>query len=107
MNKRQKAYVLTDGRCFYCGERLNNSFVLDHMIPKVSNGGGSENLVACCRDCNAFKSSLSLEEFRTKIEKLLESDFHGRICKKYYGVRHRKILFYFEKQQFKEGHKNG
>ena len=108
MNRRKKAYILSNGRCFYCGQMLRGNYVLDHMIPQSKGGKGGENLVACCRDCNAFKSDLSVEEFRAKIESMIDRDFHGRIYKKYFGVRRRHFKFYFEKENLMgDGLKNG
>lgn len=45
--------------CRYCRSD-NNELTIDHVVP-VSLGGSDkpENLVACCKDCNAGKSSSS------------------------------------------------
>ena len=98
MNNRQKAFKLSNGRCFYCGETLNDDYELDHIIPRSKGGSGGKNLVACCKDCNSFKTDLTIEQFRGKIESMIENDFHGRIYKKYFGIRRKHFNFYFEKE---------
>lgn len=48
--------------CFYCGDAIDMSGHLDHLIP-VSYGGTNKkiNLVAACRDCNMFKMTGQIE----------------------------------------------
>ena len=106
MNQRIKAYHFTKGRCFYCGEELIDDFVLDHVIPKSRGGIGGNNLVACCRECNAFKSDLSVEQFRSEVENLIYNDFHGRILRKYLGIKRKHFQFYFEKKHLLEEKKD-
>ena len=103
MDKRERAYRKTNGRCYYCGERLNGVFELDHIIPKSAGGYGLDNYAACCSDCNSMKGVLSVEQFRRYLEEGIFDKFHGRMIKKYYGIRRRHIKFYFEKV----GEKNG
>ena len=45
--------------CRYC-RSTENELTIDHVVP-VALGGTDDpdNLVACCRDCNAGKSSTS------------------------------------------------
>lgn len=98
MNNRQRALQLSNSRCFYCGEKLSDNYVLDHMIPRSKGGKAGLNLVASCVDCNAFKSDLSIEEFRHKLENMMIDDFHGRMLCKYFGVKRKHFQFYFEKE---------
>ena len=53
--------------CQYCGERAD---CIDHVLP-VSKGGRNawENMVACCRPCNAAKADLLLENSRFKLKR--------------------------------------
>jgi 5-methylcytosine-specific restriction endonuclease McrA len=57
----------TEGRCWYCGDHLNQSdeLCLDHVVP-LSAGGLTtlSNLVPACRPCNATQHGRSLERFR-------------------------------------------
>lgn len=68
--KHVKDYILTrdDYRCYYCYINLNklNSYdiTVDH-IRHVYRGGNNnvQNLVACCRRCNASRGALTQKEF--------------------------------------------
>ena len=99
MAGRMSVFKLTNGRCFYCGCKLDyNTFHCDHFIPKVRGGKRGYNLVPACQDCNLFKSDMTLEEFRLAIETLPEMTMKGRMQLKYLGVRRRTVEFYFEKE---------
>lgn len=62
--------------CFYCGCNLtpqklakpgDTVLTSDHVIPRVSGGGGNtSNLVSCCGLCNTEKSWRSVDEFRVR-----------------------------------------
>jgi hypothetical protein len=46
--------VLAARRCFYCG--TTRRVGIDHVVPMVLGGANArDNLVACCRSCNASK----------------------------------------------------
>jgi hypothetical protein len=91
--------------CYYCGARpvekraLNKSYKLKikvNGIDRVDNSKGyiSGNCVACCEDCNFFKSSMSADKFLRLINRIYEhrkteqirgrasslSGFSGRVC---------------------------
>ena len=53
--------------CVYCGESLQDSYHLDHVLP-VSRGGGHGigNLAASCPPCNLSKHASLLSEWRYK-----------------------------------------
>lgn len=78
-NKRQRYIELLldiqKGRCFYCGNRINElDASLDHLIPR-SEGvveDDFDNLVVCCRPLNYFFGSCSL---RLKMQILSDPDF--------------------------------
>jgi 5-methylcytosine-specific restriction endonuclease McrA len=61
-----KKYVLRRDEmiCQYCEKRLDkNTASVDHIIPQSRNGQTSwENLVACCKPCNAKKRNRLPEE---------------------------------------------
>ena len=48
--------------CFYCGEKIDMTGHLDHMIP-IYRGGGNylRNLVAACKRCNLTKGADIIE----------------------------------------------
>lgn len=96
---RQKIYDKTKGKCAYCGCNIDYyDFHVDHVKSKNKNGSNKQsNLLPSCRDCNALKFNLNLEEFRTKVENLMFDTFHGRLINKYYKIKQTKIEFYFEK----------
>lgn len=53
-------------KCYYCGKRLSkNTRSFDHVVP-VTKGGKTdeENLVPCCRSCNASKGNKTFEEWK-------------------------------------------
>lgn len=62
LSKRLRYEILRrDGhRCRYCGlEASEAELTVDHVVPTTLGGGDEpQNLVACCRDCNAGKSSM-------------------------------------------------
>jgi len=82
---RRKLYENNDGRCWYCGRQFGKDVwrEIDHVIP-VSRGGANviENMVVCCQNCNARKSTSSLEEYRLRLE-----DKYG-VSVKFYFERH-------------------
>ena len=57
---RRAVFARDHHRCQYCGSAAEN---LDHVVPR-SRGGTHvwENVVACCRRCNARKEDRLLEE---------------------------------------------
>lgn len=66
---RKKVYKKTNGFCSYCGRKLSETWVCEHVTPK-SKGGRNifDNLLPSCRFCNAVKKTSDLEEFRIKIQ---------------------------------------
>ena len=95
--KRQKIFDITNGRCFYCGDPLDfETFHADHFVAKSKGGKDKNNLVPTCQDCNLSKGNLSIDEFRKKIEQLPSGSNQCRILSKYYNVKPKRIVFYFE-----------
>lgn len=100
-NKRREIYNMTSGKCFYCGMELNfKDFHVDHFIAKSNGGKDKNNRVPACPDCNLIKSDKSLDEFRKEIEEAINKNARSRTIAKYYKLKPRKILFYFEKMKF-------
>lgn len=65
----REIYLRDGGACVYCGDAVKTSFNeswpagFDHVIPFVKGGRHTaENLVTCCRRCNARKNDTFLEE---------------------------------------------
>jgi hypothetical protein len=63
--------VLTRDRyiCQYCGEQLTNkTATVDHVHPRKHGGKNTfDNVVACCRPCNAKKGDKSIEDMNWKL----------------------------------------
>jgi len=81
---KNAVYEKYNGQCAYCGHYLEDSFHVDHFIPKrrykrddclpfhrnfkkEAGGDNFENLMPSCPSCNSCKSDLSIEEFRDRI----------------------------------------
>jgi len=61
---RRNLFRRDDHRCQYCGAR-GSDLTLDHVLPRSRGGPTSwENVVACCRACNAKKRDRTPEEAR-------------------------------------------
>jgi 5-methylcytosine-specific restriction endonuclease McrA len=59
---RKNVFRRDDSTCQYCGVRASD-LTLDHVLPRSRNGPTSwENVVACCRSCNARKRDRTPEE---------------------------------------------
>ncbi|MGH9292358.1 MAG: HNH endonuclease [Acidimicrobiales bacterium] len=57
---RRSVFVRDGHRCQYCGGQAEN---IDHVVPRSRGGTHSwENVVACCRRCNARKEDRLLDE---------------------------------------------
>lgn len=85
---RTTIFNKTDGRCFYCGCKLDfDNFVIDHILPKSKGGKDKNNTVPACFECNAFKYNKSIEEFRNDLEEIAEKSIHTRLLVKYHHYK--------------------
>jgi len=101
MNKRKMIFNKYNGKCAYCGSKITiGNFDVEHIKPKT-NGGSSHinNLLPSCKTCNGFKASLSIEEFRTKIENLKHNYGVVKLFIKYNSTKKRKVKFYYEMER--------
>lgn len=74
--KRLELFERDKWRCHYCGKLLTQqNATLDH-IQAQSKGGkhSSDNLVACCLECNAIKNGRSVEEAAVDLLKRIGSN---------------------------------
>lgn len=102
--ERKQVYEKYNGHCAYCGCELKmQNMQADHIVSVYWNNGTNsiENYNPSCRMCNFYKSTLSIEEFRNKLQTVterLEKTFIYRLAKKYGIVKEdkKKIIFYFE-----------
>ena len=101
------------GKCAYCGCDLTLSTMqVDHIksVYKscLENGyvyiqdDSLENLNPSCRQCNFYKGTLNIEQFRNKIKTILyrtfQSTFQAKLAKKLGMMKVTQFdKFYFEK----------
>lgn len=103
MASRKEVFEITQGKCFYCGCKLDfDNFHCDHFVAKSIGGKKGNNLVPACVDCNLSKSDMTLEQFRDYLENLCYSSMKGRMLRKYLGIKRKKVEFYFEKIRLNE-----
>ena len=66
---RRNVFRRDDHACQYCGRR-GNDLTLDHVLPRSRGGATSwENVVACCRGCNARKRDRTPDEARMQLKR--------------------------------------
>ena len=112
--EREYIYNKYNGRCAYCGEKLQKGWHVDHLEPiKRQVGGGkkyneyperdnTKNKLPSCPACNINKHSMSLETFRYIIGNYINSlnNFSPqyRMAKKYGLIEEtgKEVKFYFE-----------
>ncbi len=107
---RLKVYEKYKGHCAYCGcELALKEMQVDHIQSVYWYDGANdiENYNPACRMCNFYKSTMSVEDFREQLGKILsrlEKVFIFRLAKKYGLIREIKepVIFYFEKENLKK-----
>lgn len=102
--KKQEILNKTKNHCAYCGCKLKlEQMTIDHVIPK-SNGGTKDikNLMPCCPDCNNYKSSLGIKDFRKKINKAYRAI--EKCLKDNAGEK--LLMFKFRQMQFDVSYRN-
>lgn len=103
---RQAVYDKYNGRCAYCGCKLEyKEMQVDHIkavYVSENEDNSIENLMPACRMCNFYKSSFELEKFRERITNVLyeniKKTFNYRFLLKYGLIEEKTklIKFYFE-----------
>ena len=109
--QREEIYKKYNGRCAYCGDKIEyKDMQVDHIKPKHL-GGRDEmvNYMPSCRACNFYKSTFSLEEFRKRLEnipKQLEKIFIYKLAKKHFLVHQEQehVVFWFEDVEYRRTH---
>jgi len=103
--KRERVFLKYDGKCAYCGCRLNqDTFHIDHIIPKSRKGKNDfENLNPSCPTCNSCKGTFLIEDWRKSIENRIDSALDKstdlKILFKFKQIEptFNPVIFYFEK----------
>lgn len=112
---RDSVFDKYGGKCSYCGISLKKSFQVDHIVPLrrgcqphesgYNNRGADDidNYNPSCASCNSSKSTFSLEEWRSEINKkydrLLRDSATFRLLIRFKIVKRvsKGVVFYFEK----------
>lgn len=91
------------GKCAYCGCNLTmKTMCIDHIYP-IRKGGidNLENYNPACRECNYYKSTLDIKQFKERISTIIErlrKSFIFKLAIKYNLIEPKPFTqFYFEK----------
>lgn len=114
---REKVWKKYDCKCAYCGEDLEyKNMQVDHIRPQYLYEYGSKseipeydkddlrNLNPSCRQCNFYKSTLDIEQFRKRLSTIIErikKPFIVRLAIKYGIISFKPFggKFYYEKRK--------
>lgn len=112
---REQVYAKYGGCCAYCGCHLEmNEMQVDHVdsVYRADYEGRVasneiDNLMPACRQCNFYKGTSTIDEFREKIARLYHSvqiGFPVRLANKYgiVSLREWDKLFHFERMSLTE-----
>lgn len=90
INKKQREQIYNkyNGRCAYCGQKIEyKNMQVDHIKAKYLGGEDKiENYVPACKACNFYKSTLDIKAFKKLIETIparLNNIFIFRLAVKY------------------------
>lgn len=111
---RQQVYDKYHGHCAYCGCELDiKDMQVDHLdsVYRAEYEGREvdnsiDNFMPACRQCNFYKGTSTIDEFREKIthlKRLTLIAFPARLAQKYgiVQVKEWDMKFYFEKEEKK------
>ena len=107
---RQLVYEKYGGRCAYCGCELDiKDMQVDHIesvyhaeLQGQQVDESLDNYNPACRACNFYKSTTTLENFRSNIQNMLirklRRDFNYKMLVKYGMIKEdfKPVRFYFE-----------
>ena len=104
--QREEVYNKYLGHCAYCGSKIDyKDMQVDHFAPYHLFGDNTQlsNLMPACRQCNFRKGTLTIEKFRSELEKTVDrlrrDNFMFRLAEKYELISCKndaKIEFYYE-----------
>jgi len=131
---RQIVFDKSGGKCWYCGCDLKKGWHGDHIIPllrlpqdtplyakkhfskyeedRLKKYDVIENIVPSCPQCNNYKHTLSLEEFRKEIaeqvSRVRKYSVNFRTAERFglIEVKEKPVVFWFEKEKSNESIKN-
>lgn len=110
-DEREAVYNKMSGRCAYCGEPIAFcAMQVDHVVPLRKGGEDTlYNMLPACRSCNRYKSTLTVEQFRSSIGRMPEVLMRDSVTYKTavrFGVvfpMPKPVTFYFERCEKQEG----
>ncbi|MSS84510.1 HNH endonuclease [Actinomycetaceae bacterium WB03_NA08] len=117
MTERELVLAKTGGHCAYCGCHLTlKTMQEDHVIPLRRGDKGDKshldvlsNKMPACRSCNYYKSDMTLDQFRERMDLMIQNLERNSTVKAL--LRYGKIAFtrgpvefYFEKLQKESTH---
>lgn len=103
---RTRVYEMYGGHCAYCGREIDiKEMQVDHVQAVYLNGKDEmENYRPACRQCNFYKSTMSVEGVREqlglivgRLEKLLT--FRLALAYGLIQITGRPVKFYFEERE--------
>lgn len=70
--KRKIIYEKFNGRCAYCGKKIEyKDMQVDHLMPlRLGGDDNIKNLMPTCRSCNHYKRANTLDGWRKMIEEI-------------------------------------
>lgn len=73
---KRKIYERQNGKCIYCGEHRNISYMtVDHIIPLSRDGADDIGNMRCaCKKCNGFKGNMLPIEFSERLHQIFMSN---------------------------------
>ena len=103
--ERIEIYNRFDGRCGYCGEKINiKNMQVDHIVAlRVGGTDTLDNMICACRSCNHYKSTYTLEVFEKQLQeipnRLIRDSVIFRIALRYglIEIKDKKVEFYYKK----------
>ena len=100
--ERERVYRKCNGRCAYCGCVINyKDMQVNHAIPLRKGGSDTlNNMLPACRSCNHYKSTFTVNEFRTYVSGIPERLQRDSIPYQVWGRIQscKNVQFYFEKE---------
>lgn len=101
---RLKVHAKYNGHCAYCGCELEYKHMqVDHVVSKYWHDGADDisNYMPACRQCNFYKSSMTIDKFREQLSTLtdrLKKVFIFNLAVKYglIEIHDKPVRFYYE-----------
>lgn len=74
----RQAYELSQGQCYYCGRsKVNKTQDFRYVgLDRIDNNKGYtfDNVVSCCKTCNAMKGKMPMAEFIEQAKRIADHE---------------------------------